>query len=696
MTIVDRSPAQTEPAQRTGRDRLAEAVAVAVDRIPLLLFWAALVVSVAILFDAFHRLLVLPALLLVVVATWQLTPRHLPPTRAVVVGAGLALLGTLVWLACQVPFSSAYVIVNRDPGFVTLEGLWLSDHPGSTIPVGSAEAVANAIDGVEASTGAYALIDGVLHPQGAKMLPGLLALATWFAGDRAALAGNLAIGAVGLLAVYGFGRRLVGPLWALLPMVALGASMPMAAFSRAAYTEPLNLALVFTGLTMLWSAIETRSWWRYLIGGSLIGSTVLARIDGSSSVIGLVAGLGISAAVVLAPRLRRRATLLSLVALGGAFAGTALGYLDLYLHSRRYLQDLSSQVTSLLVVLAATTVLVTVLVLLPSQGPRRWLLKHRKPIAGAIAGCVGAFTLALLTRPLWGVARGQQLGTSYSDLTAGLQAREGLTVDGTRSYDEMATAWLSWYQGWPAVLLGFAGLALVGYLAVRRRDGRLFVFLAVVAAPSALYLWKIAITPDQIWAMRRLLPVTIPGFLLAGTYALAAAERWGWRRFRTDRSRANVDVVVALLTSTVVVAPFMTWGPMFTQVEHDGRWGELATACAQIESDRVVYIREGGPPYLASLRSVCDVEVVEVRGEPTPEQLARIREEWGGQDLTLIAFDKTLVDWSEPTASVRHVRRTRVVNWDNALSYRPRSVVERVSEMYAGTIREDGLVEPRR
>ena len=40
-------------------------------------------------------------------------------------------------------------------------------------------------------------------------------------------------GGLALLAVYAFSRRLVGPLWALAPMIALGLSMPMVYFSRA-------------------------------------------------------------------------------------------------------------------------------------------------------------------------------------------------------------------------------------------------------------------------------------------------------------------------------------------------------------------------------------------------------------------------------------------------------------------------------
>ena len=142
---------------------------------------------------------------------------------------------------------------------------------------------------------------------------------------------------------------------------------------------------------------------------------------------------------------------------------------------------------------------------------------------------IALLAATLISRPLWMVGHHIALGTGYDRLIGGLQRHECLAFEPTRSYDELSVTWLSWYYGWPLVLLAFAGLALIARSAIRSRDPRYLILLTVIAAPSALYLWRVSVTPDLVWAMRRFLPVTIPGFLLAATITLVALwskTRW--------------------------------------------------------------------------------------------------------------------------------------------------------------------------
>ncbi|WP_250442489.1 hypothetical protein [Actinotalea sp. C106] len=659
------------------------------DRLIMLLFWTSLVVTVTVLPGVFTPWLVAPLLLVAVAATWRLMPAPLQADRAGLLGAGVALVLTLGWIAAHLPYTSRYVTVTRDPGFLTLEGIWLSNHSHPGIPMGSALEVQDALQPVMpelyAWTGAYFPADGVLHAQGAKLLPGLLALGGWVGGETAVLAGNLLLGSLGLLAVYALSRRIVGPLWALLPMAALGASMPMGVFSRAAYTEPVTVAFAFGGLMMSWSAFSTRTWWRHVIAAGMIGAIALVRIDGSAVVIGLIAGMALAAAAPVAPRPRRAMQRNLVLVTLTALALVGLGYLDLRLHSPGYLADLGPRFSMLTAALMATVVVGMALALPPVWTPvRRAALRHRRTLGIGAALLVVVVAAVLTSRPLWFTGNNIVEGSPYSMLVQGLQAREGLEPNPTASYDQNSVTWQSWYFGWPMVVLAFAGLALVAYRAFARRDGRYLVLLAVVAAPSALYLWRVSITPDHIWAMRRFLPLTIPGFLIMATIALAAL--WAARRIWTRALAGTLAVAVA-------AHPLTTWGDLYTVPEQGGRWGQLQAVCAGIQGDRALLIRAGGPPYLESLRSACDVEVVELRRLPNQEDLALIRQSWGGTDLDVVAFDEDALRGpdGEPISSLATHGTS---NWTYALSHLPREAVLGVSQVWVGTIQEDGSVIP--
>lgn len=663
--------------------RLAGTIVSAPDRLVLVLFWTCAVVGVTTLPGVFSPWIVLPLLTGTLAATLRLMPDAITTTRASLVGALGALGLAFAWIVLNLPYASRYLTVTRDPGFLTLEALWLSKHPDPDIPMGSALAIQESMPGVFAWSGAYFPGDGMLHAQGAKLLPGLLALGSWVGGDRAVLAGNLVVGGFAILALYGLARRVVGPLWALLPVVALAASVPLGVFSRAAYTEPLTVALIFGGLTMAWSAFQTGTWWLHALAAAMVGMTALARIDGAASVIGLIAGIGLAAAAPLGLRQRRRLQVAMLVVTCTALAMVGIGYLDLSLHSPGYLSDLGSRFVLLVVALVATVAVSLALALPQFWDPvRRWMLRHRGRLSLVAIAAIALLAATLISRPLWLVGHHTTIGSGYDRLIAGLQGREGLPIDPSRSYDEQSVTWLSWYYGWPMILLAFAGLALLARRAIRFRDPRYLVLLAVIAAPSALYLWRASISADQVWAMRRFLPVTIPGFLLAATVALVAL--WSMRRWWA-RS------IAALLVAAVAVFPVFAWGSLFSTAEQGGRWAEIKAVCETIEGDHVLYIRSGGPPYLATLRSVCDVEVVEVRHVPTTKELAAIRHKWGGKDLSVVAFSPGALPWPGGKAPPP-LKSSTTTSWSYSLSYVPNDPIVSSSSVWVGVIQQDGSI----
>ena len=106
---------------------------------------------------------------------------------------------------------------------------------------------------------------------------------------------------------------------------------------------------------------------------------------------------------------------------------------------------------------------------------RGWLVGGARCCGGAAGGCrrpcvrrlpdvaaAGLVVLAglyLASRPLWQVVR-QDPDDPGSRYVAGMQARQGLPVDGGRTYAEQTVGWLSWYVGPVALVVALVVLAL--------------------------------------------------------------------------------------------------------------------------------------------------------------------------------------------------------------------------------------------
>jgi hypothetical protein len=86
---------------------------------------------------------------------------------------------------------------------------------------------------------------------------------------------------------------------------------------------------------------------------------------------------------------------------------------------------------------------------------------------------------------------------------------------------------------------------------------RLLPFVLLVAVVAAGYIWKPSIVPVQYWAMRRYLPVVLPGFVVLACFL--AAELW---RVRVRSSvlaalgRVATQGLACVLAGVVLVTPF--------------------------------------------------------------------------------------------------------------------------------------------
>ncbi|KRE26053.1 glycosyltransferase family 39 protein [Agromyces sp. Soil535] len=679
--------AQQARGDSSATPALARMLTAAPDAIALPLFWLCLTVTVTIIFRSFTPWLVIPLTVAGSALTWRWRPTAFS-SRFGWHSALAALIIVIAWLAVNLPYASRWIDVTRDPGFLTLEGIWLSDHADPALPIGTAADVAAAVPDARVSSLAYFPQDGALHAQGAKLVPGLVAIGGWIGGTEGVLVGNLLIGAVALVLFYGFARRMIGPVWSLPALIALASSMPMVAFSRSIYTEPLVVGVTFAGLTFLWIAIKSRMWYHYLAGGALVGAGGLARIDGVAIVIGVVLGLAVIMFVETDDTARRRNRLNYIICVGAAFVVTAVGVVDLVLNSPGYLQDLSGEfglLTSAAVISALLGLLLTFG--RPWRGVRKALIRWRVPLSWVAFAGVLVIAAVLLSRPLWYVGH----GNAPIDLVGGLQALSGLPVDPTRSYDELSLTWVAMYMSWATVVAALVGVAVALRRSILRRDARLFLVLAVVAAPSLLYLLRVSITPDQIWAMRRFLPVTIPGLILIALYLLLVVTNW--LSARSTIWRTGGRIVAGGLALSVVVFPFLTWGHMFTAIEHGGRLGEAESICRAVDERPVVYVQSKNYFYLPTLKTMCGVDVVNFDDEPTRRELREVRAAWGAQDVVVVTFDEEVVPWADTPAPYR---TTSIETWPTMLNQRPYEPATSVSRVWLGTIDEAGSVQPIR
>ena len=173
----------------------------------------------------------------------------------------------------------------------------------------------------------------------------------------------------------------------------------------------------------------------------------------------------------------------------------------------------------------------------------------------------------LASRPLWQTVR-QSAADPGARVVAGLQLRQGLPVDGGRTYAEQSLVWMSWWLG-PAALV----LALVAAAALTRRalaawtEGRelpVWTGAFVVALGSTLLTWyRPGITPDHPWADRRLV-IALPTVILLVVAVAAVLTRWS-----THRMPAPVLVVTSVVASLALLVPtaLATWPHAQERVE---------------------------------------------------------------------------------------------------------------------------------
>ena len=713
MTASNPTDTAADP-RRVGAAAIARsALAAAPERLTLALVSLAIACGIAVSVGAFRPVVVLPLAAALTATGWILVPKG-PRDPQSARGGALALGGAALWYLANLRWVAEYLIVRRDPGFLTLSAMWLTNHPSTDIPTRGSIAAANGVSGVLADANeAWNLNGDMIQPQGAKMLPALAAVGGWINGESGVLAANLAVGAIGLLATYVLARRMMGPIAALVPALGLSLTVSHIWLSRANYTEPITMVLLVAAIAWAWQGVAEGKIFPLVAAGVASGSTYLARVDGPLFALGVTAGVAVALAVSRDRSVLWRST--AFIAFAGAQGAlTLIGNASLWRWSRAYVERLGSESGDLLSAYEVTVgVLIAAAVAVPvvsalrraarrdgasRRGDRRSLanlLTRRLPSA------MGWFTLlvlvALASRPLWMTAH-----TAPDDFqvayVAWVQQAQGLAVDGTRTYAENTITWVSYYLTWPVVILGFAGFAIA---AARLGRGKAVwaIPLAGLLVPSLLYVVRPAIMPDQSWAIRRLAPSLVVGLLLLAAVAWQELiARWptapAARRVRRRRVSIAVAAVIsaAPLTAWISVSQPDGWRLGATSAiwlaEQRGARSQVDTLCSYVDGRPVILV--GSSSHFGTIRVGCDVPVVLALRPLTADGVKQIATAFGSEPVIVT---RTLEDvpWTETPTIATFVSTVHFSS--SSLSGLPAAQAPERFVWYLGDALADGKVK---
>ena len=586
--------------------------------------------------------------MVVAVAPWQIPGRHdrdtqLPAFLAVVTAAGAT--------AFAIRHHAQHVFLDRDPGGYLLTGRWMATHHNLEF---------NARVGAFAQTSGLryssaAVFDrggGRLYFQFSHLLPTLLAEARWLGGDRLMFFAPAILGGIGLLSFYALATRFVRPWIALAALAALATDLVEMHFMRDSFSELPTQAVLLGGLWLLTRPGTPRP---AVAGftGLLLGATVMARIDGPLYLVAVPLALG---AAVVAHRRHDPGSRAGLVAFGwltgAVMFAIALGLVDVRLRSEKYLHDLGSRVMLQYVGLAlACAVVVGIAMWAPRlvAWPARAMNGRLPDLASAVlaAGLLGAW----FVRP-----RLQRTHDVAHPYMVGLQHIDHVAIDATRRYYENSMIWHAWYIGPVTLAAGIVGIALLAREVLRGRRGPTGVVVAAFLVVAAVYLWSPSIFPDQIWVMRRYLPLVIPGFVL---FSFVVVDRLlDVRSASSPNARLAARAGAAVLLVAAIAWPVHTDWPVRGETTQRGFLGPVEQICRTIGPHAAVVVLQGASLdqiLPQTLRSFCDVPVAVRVFDPKvpaldPPGFARLAQAWkrDGRTLFLIADTQARIDHIVP------------------------------------------------
>lgn len=402
------------------------------------------------------------------------------------------------------------------------------------------------------------LTAGTVEPGFFPWYPVLVAFAVDLGGLEAGLWVNPLLATLAVLTVYAVARRLVGVTPALLAAALLVVNLGQVWFARYTMAEPAAQLLLWSGLYGAVVARKEAQCSAGVLTGAAWAGLLLARID---SVLLLPLLLGYLAWEARVPSRRSFALpALGLLLLGVAQTtwhaiALAPGYTSMTF-SRATLAVAAGGVVAALLLAAVAWICA---VNWHRPGVRRWAP------AALVAAVTIAAVFAYVVRPM---LPAPPLSGEAAELERA--ARESLVR-------------LGWYLSPLGLLLALVGAAALVVAGWWRRAGLL---LALLALSLAFYLPNPLVSADQPWAVRRYLPVVLPGLLVLAGYGAVRLGCWAWHG-QWGR-RVGPRLLAAGLAAAVAGGEWGATAPMIAYREHAGAVGQVRALAAAVPAEAIV------------------------------------------------------------------------------------------------------------
>ncbi len=553
----------------------------------------------------------IPAILstaLIIYKRIDLTDRPGESTEKVIFDV-LMIIFTLLWVVFCMNYSSQNMYVFRDPAVYTNTAKWVSNNDNLGVNVVNPFGF---IGGITSDSPGFSAVsnpeDPRKYPQGLHMLPTVAGVAGRALGDRGILHVNALIGGLAVLSVYAFSRMVSRPRWSALTTIALSLTYPFVYFSRDNYTELLSIMVTFSFLAMLWSIEkkDNRSLW--LITGTLLGAGALVRIDGLlilAPTIVYLAFLTYSSEGKI--ELWRNAKKYALL-IGSALTVGVIGWIDLKFLSAHYYSVLASDYYKQVVLICVTITMCIAVLILPKKIKQKinHIYHKNRNLAHVLASIIFIALSAFWgSRSLWLIVRDSSMRDFSTAAIENLQRSLDYTIDPTRNYAEYTANWLVWYMGYVLVALGILGVIVALRKIIFAEQRKLFIFVSLFLASTFVTFFNPNIVPDQIWASRRILVITIPGISIFSAIMLTQISKT-----RAVNSFMK-GLVLTVLSIAIIYEPINASRVILVNRLYVPQLAQVYEICRNLpDNAAVLWAGELGSTSVQVIRNYCDKPAV--------------------------------------------------------------------------------------
>ncbi len=492
-----------------------------------------------------------------------------------------------------------------------------------------------------------------LTPQFAHLFPAWLAQAQASLGPPGLFRLNGFFALVALLCFYGTCHSLMPKPYAVIATLLLALNPSQIWLARITLSEILAQLLIWAGILFLYQAFENGIAGCARWAGLALGLSALVRIDGFLLLPLLFLAHFVFAIVSSGKPEQQRSgpwTEIYQTAIP-AFTAAFVYYL---FFSHRYFGDLSAQLTWILIACAATLYPL----LAASAGVLRRcrrVLSDRRTLIIFTALVLTAAAYAYWVRPIPMDEAGD-----IAAIAADVEEPPDLNL--RRNSMVNLARYLSPLVVWLAIIGSCAVFWSV--LAKASRLGAVAI-LTIWAGFTLLYLYDPNIAPRHFWAIRRFVPVVIPGFLLFAALGI----HWGLKFI----PRAPRRVAAAILITFLSLFTARASRPLFFDAEYAGVVEQLQEVSTALPLDEIVLLpvtRRGWsqlatPLYLTFGHRIFPFYSNNAKGMEAMAAHWRRQHDLGKPAYLLYEGDSLPDDWRPPMSEVRrftvrfsHIRPT--------------------------------------